>query len=176
MVSLALLLGGPSRERGISLNSARSVAVHLAGTDAQLKQIIYFDCHLHAYSSPRTLLYCNTPSDFDFKLTLDGSALAEEELIACLQDVDLICPAIHGAFGEDGQLQALLESAKVPFIGTGASACRVAFDKFRATDTMRKAGVGSVPGVLVTSEQSAAERAQALLSAFPESAKVVVKP
>ena len=176
MVSLALLLGGPSQERGISLNSARSVADHLVGTDVQLKEIIYFDRHLRAYSISRSLLYCNTPSDFDFKLTLDGSALAAEELVALLQGVDLVFPAIHGAFGEDGQLQALLESAKVPFIGTGASACQVAFDKFRATDTMRKAGVGSVPGILVTAEQSATERGQALLGAFPEAAKVVIKP
>ena len=176
MVSLALLLGGPSQERGISLNSARSVADHLVGTDVQLKEIIYFDRHLRAYPISRSLLYCNTPSDFDFKLTLDGSALTEEELVARLQGVDLVFPAIHGAFGEDGQLQALLESAKVPFIGTGASACQVAFDKFRATDTLRAAGIGAVPGVLVTSQQSAAERAQALLGAFPEAAKVVIKP
>ena len=176
MVSLALLLGGPSQERGISLNSARSVADHLVGTDVQLKEIIYFDRHLRAYPISRSLLYCNTPSDFDFKLTLDGAALAEEDLVARLQGVDLVFPAIHGAFGEDGQLQALLESAKVPFIGTGASACRVAFDKFRATDTLRSAGIGAVPGIVVTSQQSAAMRAEALLGAFPEAAKVVVKP
>lgn len=176
MVSLALLLGGPSPERGISLNSARSVADHLVGTDVQLKEVIYFDRHLRAYPISRSLLYCNTPSDFDFKLTLDGSALAEEELVARLREVDLIFPAIHGAFGEDGQLQALLESAGVPFIGTGASACRVAFDKFRATDTLRAAGIGAVPGILVTTQQSTALRARALLGAFPEAAKVVIKP
>ncbi len=176
MVSLALLLGGPSRERGISLNSARSVADHLVGTDVELKEVIYFDRHLRAYPISRNLLYCNTPSDFDFKLTLDGSALTEEELVARLRGVDLIFPAIHGAFGEDGQLQALLESAEVPFVGTGASACRVAFDKFRATDTLRAAGIGAVPGTLVTSQQSAAMRARALLGAFPEAAKVVIKP
>jgi len=75
MVSLALLLGGPSQERGISLNSARSVADHLVGTDVQLKEVIYFDRRLRAYPISRSLLYCNTPSDFDFKLTLDGSAM-----------------------------------------------------------------------------------------------------
>jgi D-alanine--D-alanine ligase len=176
MVSLALLLGGPSQERGISLNSARSVADHLLGTDVQLKEIIYFDRHLRAYSISRSLLYCNTPSDFDFKLTLAGGALAEGDLVARLQSVDLVFPAIHGAFGEDGQLQALLESAEVPFVGTGASACRVAFDKFRATDAMHKSGVGTVPSILITSQQSAAMREAALLGAFPEAAKVVVKP
>ena len=176
MVSLALLLGGPSRERGISLNSARSVADHLVGTDIQLKEIIYFDRHLRAYPISRSLLYCNTPSDFDFKLTLAGSALTEKALFARLQSVDLVFPAIHGAFGEDGQLQALLESAGVPFIGTGASACEVAFDKFRATDAMRTAGVGTVPSILITSQQSAEMRKDALLGAFPDAAKVIVKP
>ena len=176
MVSLALLLGGPSQERGISLNSARSVADHLVGTDVQLKEIIYFDRHLHAYRISRSLLYCNTPSDFDFKLTRAGGALSGAELAGLLRNVDLVFPAIHGAFGEDGQLQALLESAQVPFIGTSASACRVAFDKFRATDTMRTAGVGTVPGILITSQQPAGEREEALLGAFPESVKVVVKP
>lgn len=176
MVSLALLLGGPSRERGISLNSARSVADHLVGTDVQLKEIIYFDRHLRAYPISRSLLYCNTPSDFDFKLTLAGGALTENDLVARLQGVDLVFPAIHGAFGEDGQLQALLESAKVPFVGTGASACQVAFDKFRATDAMRAAGVGTVPSILITAQQSASERRQAFLGAFPDAVKVVVKP
>lgn len=176
MVSLALLLGGPSRERGISLNSARSVADHLVGTDVELKEIIYFDRHLRAYPISRSLLYCNTPSDFDFKLTGDGSALTDEDLVARLRGVDLVFPAIHGAFGEDGQLQARLESAKVPFVGTGASACQVAFDKFRATDTMRKAGMGAVPGVLITAEQPAGERARVLRGAFPGAAKVIIKP
>jgi D-alanine--D-alanine ligase len=176
MVSLALLLGGPSQERGISLNSARSVADHLGGTDIQLKEIIYFDRRLRAHAISRSLLFCNNPSDFDFKLTLAGGALAESDLAARLQSVDLIFPAIHGAFGEDGKLQALLESAEVPFIGTGASACQVAFDKFRATDTMRTAGVGTVPTILITSQQSAGEREEVLLGAFPEAAKVVVKP
>ena len=102
MVSLALLLGGPSRERGISLNSARSVADHLVGTDVELKEIIYFDRHLRAYPISRSLLYCNTPSDFDFKLTGDGSALTDEDLVARLRGVDLVFPAIHGAFGSAG--------------------------------------------------------------------------
>jgi len=176
MVSLALLLGGSSRERGISLNSARSVADHLTGADVQLKEIIYFDRHLRAYPVSRSLLYCNNPSDFDFKLTLAGSALSEEDLVIRLKNVDLIFPAIHGAFGEDGQLQALLESAKVPFIGTVASACQVAFDKFRATEAMREAGIGAAPSILITSQQSAAMREEILLGAFPDAGKVVVKP
>ena len=38
---------------------------------------------------------------------------------------DLIFPALHGVFGEDGQLQHILESRGVPFVGSGEAAwCR----------------------------------------------------
>lgn len=36
---------------------------------------------------------------------------------------------IHGTFGEDGQLQQILEGMKVPYTGAGAKSSRIAFDK-----------------------------------------------
>jgi D-alanine-D-alanine ligase-like ATP-grasp enzyme len=65
---LALLCGGPSPERGISLNSARSVLDHL-GSDLVEICPIYFDYQCRAYKISPAQLYSNTPSDFDFKLS-----------------------------------------------------------------------------------------------------------
>jgi D-alanine-D-alanine ligase-like ATP-grasp enzyme len=121
MIRVALLLGGPSEERGISLNSARSVADHLVDAGIQLSEIIYFDRHLRPHSISRGLLYCNTPSDFDFKLAQDKGSIAGDDLILRLREVDLVFPVIHGAFGEDGQVQALLERAGVPFVGSSSA-------------------------------------------------------
>lgn len=42
---------------------------------------------------------------------------------------DLAFNVIHGTFGEDGQLQEILESLGVPYTGAGAKSSRVAFDK-----------------------------------------------
>ena len=42
---------------------------------------------------------------------------------------DLIFPALHGVFGEDGQLQHILESRGVPFVGSGEAASRLGMDK-----------------------------------------------
>lgn len=42
---------------------------------------------------------------------------------------DLIFPALHGLFGEDGQLQAILEQRGVPFVGSGSAASRLGMDK-----------------------------------------------
>jgi D-alanine-D-alanine ligase len=42
---------------------------------------------------------------------------------------DLIFPALHGTFGEDGQLQRILESRNLPFVGSGEAASRLGMDK-----------------------------------------------
>jgi D-alanine-D-alanine ligase len=42
---------------------------------------------------------------------------------------DLIFPALHGAFGEDGQLQHILEARGIPFVGSGEAASRLGMDK-----------------------------------------------
>ena len=45
------------------------------------------------------------------------------------KDVDLAFITIHGTFGEDGQIQAILEERGVPYTGDGVEASRTAFDK-----------------------------------------------
>ena len=42
---------------------------------------------------------------------------------------DLIFPALHGVFGEDGQLQRILEHRGLPFVGSGQNASRIGMDK-----------------------------------------------
>jgi D-alanine--D-alanine ligase len=175
MIEIALLLGGPSEERGISLNSARSVADHLVGGAVRLKEIIYFDRQCEAYAVSPGLLYCNTPSDFDFKLDAEAH-LPRERLADRLRGVDLVFPVIHGAFGEDGQLQALLEEIGTPFVGSGAAACARAFDKFTAGETLSAAGLEVVPSVLVTRETPADELATLLAADFLRTGRVVLKP
>ncbi|WP_432834164.1 D-alanine--D-alanine ligase family protein [Dactylosporangium sp. CA-092794] len=176
MVDVALLLGGPSAERGISLNSARSVADHLAGGVIDLKEIIFFDRQTRPFAISRGLLYCNTPSDFDFKLAHEGRPLTEDELLSRLRGTDLVFPVMHGEFGEDGGVQALLERAGVPYVGTGAQACATAFDKYKAKQALDAAGIGAVPSVLVDAAMSDAEAERVVAEAFPDAAKLVLKP
>ena len=44
-------------------------------------------------------------------------------------DTGIAMNVIHGTFGEDGELQALLEEKGVPYTGAGSSSSRLAFDK-----------------------------------------------
>lgn len=42
---------------------------------------------------------------------------------------NMVFPVLHGAFGEDGKLQAILEKEKIPFVGSGSVASAQAMDK-----------------------------------------------
>jgi D-alanine-D-alanine ligase len=52
-----------------------------------------------------------------------------DEDFALPKDVDLAFITIHGTFGEDGQLQKILEERGVPYTGDGVEASLAAFDK-----------------------------------------------
>lgn len=60
-------------------------------------------------------------------------------LAACPADAVFI--ALHGATGEDGALRAVLDLAGVPYVGSPAAACRLAWDKPAAKSVVRSAGV-----------------------------------
>lgn len=49
--------------------------------------------------------------------------------------------AIHGTFGEDGDLQAELEARGIPYTGAGVAQSRLAFDKLAAKEVFLAAGV-----------------------------------
>ncbi|MFK3980187.1 D-alanine--D-alanine ligase family protein [Micromonospora sp. NPDC050397] len=46
-----------------------------------------------------------------------------------LSEIDVVFPALHGAYGEDGTIQGLLEMAGIPYVGSGVFASAAAMDK-----------------------------------------------
>jgi D-alanine-D-alanine ligase len=54
---------------------------------------------------------------------------------------DAVFIALHGSTGEDGALRAVLDLAGVPYVGSPAAACRLAWDKPAAKSVVRSAGV-----------------------------------
>ncbi len=147
-MKIALLTGGPSLERGISLNSARSILDHLSNDNIEIIPI-YFDQKKRAYKISQAELYSNNPSDFDFKLAQNFSPLNQESLIKLLKSTDLVFPAMHGPFGEDGQIQAFLKKNSIPFIGSGSDACKMAFDKYEANKILKEKNFFTFPASLL---------------------------
>jgi D-alanine-D-alanine ligase len=58
-----------------------------------------------------------------------------------------VFPALHGASGEDGSLQEVLELVGVPYVGSRPDACRVAWDKPAAKSVVARAGVATPASV-----------------------------
>src|SRR3989338_1077244 len=102
-LKVAILCGGPSLERGISLNSARSILDHLGSQGVEIIPIYYNERKM-PYKISTAQLYSNTPNDFDFKLSQTTKALSESTLVRILKNVTIVFPCIHGSFGEGGEI------------------------------------------------------------------------
>ena len=76
--------------------------------------------------------------------------------------LDVVIPAIHGTFGEDGTLQGLLELADLPYAGSGVVASAVGMDKVMMKAAFGAAGLPTVPHTLVTSRELDSGRDQVL--------------
>lgn len=146
---LALICGGPSQERGISLNSARSVMDHLASPFIKVIPI-YVDWQKQFYQLSPAQLYSNTPADFDFKLSQTNFKLDFVALEKLLKTVDIIFPVIHGAFGEDGELQALFEHLGLPFVGHSSACCKKMFNKYQAAEVLKSHGFAILPRIILS--------------------------
>ena len=103
---VTLLMGGPGKERDVSLRSGAAVAKALRAAGARVEEI--------DITSP--------------EFTLATS-------------VDLAFNIIHGTFGEDGQLQAILHDRGIPYTGEGIEGSRTAFDKILSKEAFDRAGV-----------------------------------
>lgn len=78
-----------------------------------------------------------------------------------LLGADVVFPALHGAFGEDGTVQGLLEIADVPYVGAGVMASAVSMDKAVFKSLMSSACIPQVDHVAV-SERDGTEAAERL--------------
>lgn len=172
---LAVICGGPSLERGISLNSARSIMDHLKSPLIEMVPI-YVDYQKRFYRLSSAQLYSNTPADFDFKLNQTATKLDLADLEQLLKSMDLTFPVIHGAFGEDGELQALLEHINVPFVGHSSVCCQEMFRKFQAGEALRSHGFATFPQLMISDYMENPERM--IVSFFHQYAvkRAIVKP
>ncbi|CAM3766386.1 D-alanine--D-alanine ligase family protein [Kibdelosporangium persicum] len=89
-----------------------------------------------------------------------------------LGDVDVVLPMLHGAFGEDGTIQGLLELAGIPYVGSGVLASAVAMDKAFAKRVLAAEGLPIAPYELVARDETTLSQEQRDRLGLP----VFVKP
>jgi D-alanine-D-alanine ligase len=64
-------------------------------------------------------------------------------------ELDVVVPAIHGTYGEDGTLQGLLELSDIPYVGSGVLGSAVGMDKVAMKTAFKGAALPTVPDVVV---------------------------
>ena len=165
---VAVLSGGRSSEREISVASAASVVDGLleAGFDAVPIEIT----REGRWSLPRA-----PHAAVEAAAGNEGPPAASLPIPAALSGpallgaVDVVFPVLHGPFGEDGTVQGLLELADVAYVGPGVAASAVAMDKDLFKAVMRANDVPVTRSVTVLARARSGAR-------NPFDFPVVVKP
>lgn len=67
---------------------------------------------------------------------------------------DMVFPLAVGKYGEDGSLQAYLDSLRVPYVGSGAGACSVSSDKLLWKQLLESYGIKTAPHITFTPNDS----------------------
>ena len=182
---IAVLLGGPSAEHDVSLVSGRAIAGALAGRGHRVDAWL-IDLDGRWWALPAAALDPSLPAtayDEPAALRARGPvrAAAALESIATEDPDAIVFPALHGPFGEDGQVQSLIEAAGLVHCGSGPAASAIGMDK-----TLFKRACGSLelpvlPWVEVRALDWARDQAGCLaeLDAFATSLpdpRLVIKP
>lgn len=119
MKRVAVLLGGISNEREISLKSGRQIISHLDPKKYRVK----------AYDPKNQLM----------RLIKDIKA----------GKIDVVFNALHGKGGEDGTVQGLLDWLGVPYTGSGVLASALAMDKAKTKLLYREHGIPTPPSLVI---------------------------
>jgi D-alanine-D-alanine ligase len=114
---IAVLYGGTSAERSVSLQSGEAVITALREQGFNV-------------------------------VAVDMGKNALQDILSAEADCAFI--ALHGAGGEDGKVQALLEFLEIPYTGSGVSASSLCMDKVRAKQLLRGVGLPTPDYALLT--------------------------
>jgi D-alanine-D-alanine ligase len=153
-VKVAVLAGGRSSEHDVSQESAAAVGAGLAAGGHEVVAV---------------------------EVGRDGVWRSEEaELVLRpgrgLLDCDVVFPALHGPFGEDGTVQGLLECLDVPYVGAGVLSSALCMDKVLFKDLMAASGIPQVDYVGIEEQRWREDRDAALKEAAVLGLPSFVKP
>ena len=121
MKNIVVLQGGNSPERDVSLTSAQAVATELRTLGYQVTEL--------------------DPADYP---NLGDMLIQLKQL-----GPDLIFNALHGGYGENGEIQALLDLNGFTFTGSAAKACVLTMDKYISKLVVREEGIPVPDSVLM---------------------------
>lgn len=165
-LSVCVLAGGDSPERHVSLASGANVAAHLrrAGHRAVVLDLCPPHGPLSAAAEAAILAApIAPPPDAGALAVLRAGRQAGDWLSRPeLRHADVVFPLVHGFFGEDGRLQALLDAAGLPYVGSDWVGQALAMDKHLAKQLLAQNGIRTPAWQCLAAGTIAAPRGLAL--------------
>ena len=168
---VAIVFGGRSPEHGISCVSAGSVLGALdpdefevvpVGITRQGQWVLASGDPGQLAIQDRKLPEITSGSGAELVLRADPTAgglmvLDPAEGPRALADVDVVFPVLHGAYGEDGTIQGMLEMADIPYVGANVFASAAAMDKEFTTKLCAAEGIPVGPYVVLRNGMTLSE-------------------
>lgn len=135
-MNLGVIMGGMSTEHNVSIVSGTSIIKNLNKEKYNIFPI-YIDLEGRWYKYTRPLE--------EIEVLQVGEEPKELEKIdneiEYLRKMDVVFPALHGLYGEDGTIQGLLELLKIKYVGCKVLASSVSMDKVYTKVLFEKAGI-----------------------------------
>ncbi|RSS79761.1 D-alanine--D-alanine ligase [Streptomyces sp. WAC06614] len=128
---VAVLFGGPGGEHDVSCASAAAIISHLDRARYAVQPIRITPGRAWIAGPEDLAAGSYLPQDLTSLTPADSVSAWEgmQQVMPVLAAADVVLPALHGPFGEDGTVQALLETVGVPYVGNGVAASAIGMDK-----------------------------------------------
>lgn len=143
---VALIFGGTSEEREVSLRTGQTMAQNLDPKKYDVTPIEISRSGKWLTSSETIRKITDSIGAVNHTKTEIASLITHNDEKA-RPDVALL--AMHGPRGEDGTLQGMLELLKIPYTCSGVLASALAMDKMRAKIFVSNLGIRTVPGIFI---------------------------
>ena len=138
-ISVAVLLGGNSNEREISLESGRNIVYKLSPHKYE-PLALFVDQHMQLYKIEQKQLVLNSTKEIQESLTQDQKVRWND----LPKVADFVFIGLHGGLGENGSVQGTLEMLGMPYNGSSVLASSLCMDKYK-TNTFLKSNGFAVP-------------------------------
>ncbi|MDY2839415.1 MAG: D-alanine--D-alanine ligase family protein [Treponema sp.] len=156
-MNIALIYGGRSGEHEISLISASSILrgmskddkIVLIGIDKDGKWYLQDDSEKERVCSDNSATLSIKANTSKMVTVIPGAAKDSLAVNGKSLEIDVVFPALHGTYGEDGRIQGLLDMADIPYVGCTTMASAVTMDKEKTKMIWQSVGLPVVPYVCI---------------------------